>query len=599
MRFKLRAFFILWSLSFFLIQCSSVQDTSKKQTNYSNYDDDLSDVLSEFDSPQPSAESSLEKELSKEESLAFTESAVGEGEEKSAKEGTPLSLEEEFEKELLAEEMSSSGDDQHASVDSEDDLAALFEKEIAQQEAQNSSDKSLEEEFESIESADGQVLSDTSDAKEPPLVEELADLDEAQGEKDSSEEEEVASTDSATGVTGDSNVAEGEAQNAGPEKLVEAQSASLEDKDFEDVTPEAEEEASFVKVSETGKTWVPVKKIQTTPFRKSGVLANSVYLARPQDTLGSVAEKIYGDLSKKKLLLTLNPHFRGKTLKVGDKVYYNSPMRPTDSSRVLTYYEELGLSPQSYIAKSGDNIRVLSKKFLGDSGSWKEVWAYNLQIESKGELPAGSTFRYWDRSAHQISLYERTTGAINSTTLASKATDTGQNRSSTTVSQPSLQQESQEEQAFQEAHNEEESFPQREISDENSAPESHIDSEAMVAHESPSQRPQEVELQEASMATVESPQQEASLDQQRRVEDSHRKALPETPLASSDKPVPVKASQNSIIDYVSYGAIGFAVLGLFLVISRRRKKNKRKETFPKQASPNSQHDMETQVTRVV
>ena len=597
MRFKLRAFFILWGLSFFLIQCSSVQDTSKKQTNYSNYDDDLSDVLSEFDSPQPSVESSLEKELSEEEGLAFTESAVGEGGEKSALEGPPLSLEEEFEKELLAEERSSSEGDQHASVDSEDDLAALFEKEIAQQEAQKSSDKSLEEEFESIESADGQALSDN---KEPPLVEDLADLDEAQGEKDSSEEEEVASTDSATGVTGGPEATEGEAQSAGPEKVAEAQSASSEDKDFQDVTPGAEEEASFVTVSETGKTWVPVKKIQTTSFRKGGVLANSVYLARPQDTLGSVAEKIYGESSKKKLLLTLNPHFQGKTLKVGDKVYYNSPMRPTDSSRVLTYYEELGLSPQSYISKSGDNIRVLSKEFLGDSGSWKEVWAYNLQIESKGELPAGSTLRYWDRSAHKMSLYERTTGAINSTTLASQATDAGQNRSSpSTAASPPPLQESQEE--HQAAHNEEENFPQREVSDESSAPESHTDSEAMAAHESQLQQPQEVEPQEASMATVESPQQKTSLDQQRRVEDSHREALPaeEASLASSDKPVPVKGSQNSIIDYVSYGAIGFAVLGLFLVISRRRKKNTRKKPFPSQASPNPQHDMETQVTRVV
>ena len=149
------------------------------------------------------------------------------------------------------------------------------------------------------------------------------------------------------------------------------------------------------------RTWVPVKKIASTPFRKNGILVNAIYLARPGDTLASVSNKIYG-ADRTNELLNVNTTL-GRGLKVGDKVYYNSPQRPTDDSQLMVYYQEMNLSPELYVSQSGDNIRKISMELLGDEGSWKEVWAINPSVESKGEIPSGTELRYWsDASLSKI-----------------------------------------------------------------------------------------------------------------------------------------------------------------------------------------------------
>ncbi len=146
------------------------------------------------------------------------------------------------------------------------------------------------------------------------------------------------------------------------------------------------------------KGFIPVKKIKDVPFEKNGVLANTVYVARAGDDLSSVSQKIYGT-DKTADLQKANPNFAAGTLKVGDKVYYNSPKRPTDNSKMLTYYEDIGAPSQSYVAKAGDNIRTVSKKLLGDQSSWKEVWATNPTVESKDVMPEGTELRYWTNDA--------------------------------------------------------------------------------------------------------------------------------------------------------------------------------------------------------
>lgn len=141
-----------------------------------------------------------------------------------------------------------------------------------------------------------------------------------------------------------------------------------------------------------------LKKIKDAPFTSGKTLLNTVYLARPGDTWKSVSQKIYGNPDKAKALAKANP-FLKKNLKVGDKVYYNSPKRPEDHERMLTYYEDMGLEPQIYVAKSGDNLREVGKTLLGDKNSWKELWATNLEVDSKTDLPEGTQLRYWGDTA--------------------------------------------------------------------------------------------------------------------------------------------------------------------------------------------------------
>ncbi|MCB9073717.1 MAG: LysM peptidoglycan-binding domain-containing protein [Bdellovibrionaceae bacterium] len=168
----------------------------------------------------------------------------------------------------------------------------------------------------------------------------------------------------------------------------------------EDTTSTAAADATTYDTNESAAApaFTPVKKMKHTPYMAGGVLLNRLYIARSGDTMSSVAQKIYGDSGRKKDLVAWNSHFAGKSLKVGDKVYYNSPRNPADNSQILLYYEEAGIQPSMYTAQQGDSIRKVSKNLLGDSRSWMEVWATN-EVESKWQIPAGTTLRYWPDGA--------------------------------------------------------------------------------------------------------------------------------------------------------------------------------------------------------
>lgn len=135
-----------------------------------------------------------------------------------------------------------------------------------------------------------------------------------------------------------------------------------------------------------------LKKIKDMPFKEGEQLLNSVYVARPKDTFSSISKLIYGDATHVKSLKSGNPTV--KTVRAGDKIYYNSPQRPTDESMMKVYYEDVGQVPETYTAKEGDDLKKLSKELLGFSGAWKEVWAIN-PVESKDKLAEGTTLRYW------------------------------------------------------------------------------------------------------------------------------------------------------------------------------------------------------------
>lgn len=141
----------------------------------------------------------------------------------------------------------------------------------------------------------------------------------------------------------------------------------------------------------------PLQKMASQPWNVSGKPINTVYFARPGDTLKSISKLIYGS-DKVADLKKANVTFKWRDVKAGDKVYYNSPLRPDDSSKVLTYFEDTGAQPKTYTTVDGDNIRKVSKKLLGYSNAWKEVWATNT-VESKGALESGIELKYWDHDS--------------------------------------------------------------------------------------------------------------------------------------------------------------------------------------------------------
>lgn len=143
-----------------------------------------------------------------------------------------------------------------------------------------------------------------------------------------------------------------------------------------------------------------LKKIsETVPYKHGEGFVNTVYIARPKEKLADISRAIYG-MDKSKELKSINGFLKSRSPKGGDKVYYISPNRPTDSSRTLSFYEDTGMMASTYVAEKGENLHKVSKKLLGYDNAWKEVWTTN-EISSKTKLAKGDSIRYW-RGAEQI-----------------------------------------------------------------------------------------------------------------------------------------------------------------------------------------------------
>jgi hypothetical protein len=158
-------------------------------------------------------------------------------------------------------------------------------------------------------------------------------------------------------------------------------------------TPSPSDVAAAAPVSQAPAPTASLKKVEEHPIQRAGMLLNSVYIARQGDSYKSIAKMIYGDEGKQKELKKANPSI--KKARPGDKIYYNSPVRSTDDSKVLTYYEDNGMVPEIYVAKDGDDLKKVSKDLLGYKNAWKEIWVTNAALESKDKLPAGTELRYW------------------------------------------------------------------------------------------------------------------------------------------------------------------------------------------------------------
>ena len=148
----------------------------------------------------------------------------------------------------------------------------------------------------------------------------------------------------------------------------------------------------------TGAGTTSLKKVSdATPYAFGDGFVNTIYIARPKEKLKDISQTIYGS-DKTKELKKINSFLKARSPRAGDKIAYVSPNRPTDSARTITYFEDTGMIPETYVAAKGDNLRKVSKKLLGYDNAWKEVWSTN-PIESKTKLAEGETFKYWKSAA--------------------------------------------------------------------------------------------------------------------------------------------------------------------------------------------------------
>jgi len=149
---------------------------------------------------------------------------------------------------------------------------------------------------------------------------------------------------------------------------------------------------------------VSMKKVTAImPYQaKDGGWVNTVYIARPGEKLADISMKIFGaDKTKEIKGIAENSYLKSRSVRPGDKIYYVSPNRPDDSSRTILYYEDMGMVPETYVAKKGESLRKVSKELLGYDNAWKEIWSTN-GVESKTSLKDGETLRYWKAGAETM-----------------------------------------------------------------------------------------------------------------------------------------------------------------------------------------------------
>ncbi len=142
------------------------------------------------------------------------------------------------------------------------------------------------------------------------------------------------------------------------------------------------------------------KKIKNETYKAGAFLVNAVYIARPEENLTSISNKIFGS-DETGQLQTLNPHLKLRQVKVGDKIYYQSPRRPSDSSQILFYFEEQGAQAHYHQIQAGQNIREVAKELLGHESSWKEIWATNPNLQSKWTVGQAIEIKYWPISQQE------------------------------------------------------------------------------------------------------------------------------------------------------------------------------------------------------
>ena len=166
--------------------------------------------------------------------------------------------------------------------------------------------------------------------------------------------------------------------------------------------------------AETKPSPTPLNKIISIPYRKAGHLVNAVYIARPGDNLENISQKIYNS-NQLDILRQINPHLQSRAVKVGDKIYYNSPFRREGSSKLLFYYQDIEVPSSFHTLSPGDNIRQVASQLLGHPNSWKEIWAINPDLVSKGEITRSIDIVYWPKNAAQARLSEPAPASVEET----------------------------------------------------------------------------------------------------------------------------------------------------------------------------------------
>jgi len=134
-----------------------------------------------------------------------------------------------------------------------------------------------------------------------------------------------------------------------------------------------------------------VVALATAPFEVDGFWLNAFYFPRTEgESWESLSRTLYGRPDRAQFLEKWNA---GRTVVVGQPLYYNSPARPDDATTLKSFAEDFGFPLEGLTVQAGDTLGTISQRHFGQTMSWLEIAAMNPELTNPDQIEIGQTLR--------------------------------------------------------------------------------------------------------------------------------------------------------------------------------------------------------------
>ncbi len=129
--------------------------------------------------------------------------------------------------------------------------------------------------------------------------------------------------------------------------------------------------------------------VHSMPIKSGSHWLNAYYfVTSDSETWQSLATRFYDSAQHAEFLKNWN---QGQALKAGSIVYYNSPFRPQDREKMLSFSEDFGQPMDQYSVRAGDSLSKIAGVIWGNIHAWPAIAAANPQITHPDVIEIGET----------------------------------------------------------------------------------------------------------------------------------------------------------------------------------------------------------------
>jgi LysM domain len=129
--------------------------------------------------------------------------------------------------------------------------------------------------------------------------------------------------------------------------------------------------------------------VHSMPIKDGSHWLNAFYfVTSDSETWQSLAVKFYNRAEHAQLLRDWN---KGERLHAGSVIYYNSPFRPQDREKMLSFAEDFGQPADQHLVQAGDSLSKIAGALWGNVHAWPAIAAINPQIAHPDLIEVGET----------------------------------------------------------------------------------------------------------------------------------------------------------------------------------------------------------------